>query len=856
MNIVPEKDLYSLLSAVESPGRYVGGEFGARMAATDRKDFLVALCFPDLYEIGMSNTAIKLLYSMINETPGCRAERVFAPGRDMEEALSAAAIPLYTLESGIPLSECDMVAFSVGYELAATTVLQVLHSGHVTLWTEERADGEPIVLAGGPGVTNPIPWAQFFDAVFVGEAETVFVSLLRELAGLRRQGAPREQLLKVIQESPHLWYRGRKTPVRRAIWSEFGRTPRELEIPVPNIRTVQDHGVVEIMRGCPQGCRFCSAGIYYRPYRMKSPELIEEEVSELIHRYGYREVTLSSLSSGDYAEIGPLFRRLNTKFGDQHVSFSLPSLRVNSFTLPLLEELSHVRRAGLTFAVETPDPEGQHGLNKLVPLEKTIEILREARERGWRVAKFYFMIGLPVTGGSDEKEIVRYFDELARHVKINLNVNIAAFVPKPHTPFQWAPQLTESEALDKIMYVRRELKHRGIKVGYQAPFQSLIEGVISRGDERAAQLIYEAFRGGSRLDAWEEFINRDAWRAALADAPWEVEREICRPTEAAERLPWDVVRIGVGKNALWREYERSKQGELTEQCAPECAVPCGVCNNQVAVNDLSGRQPAPEPKSPPAPANKNEAAALHTTATSLDPNEQYYRVIFSFSKKGKATFIPHLSLMGVFERACVRAGIPVKFSQGYNPKPRLQFAQPLSVGISSEDEIAALDLQKNIQPEMFCELINAALPSGLIVMRAANYHGMVDGKKNQSMMSLFWGGTYHVAVVSPARSKTAAGGRDVSGRVEFVAARLREAVGTYEIAVPPDGTSLSVTLESRNGQVKGISKLLTELWGTSDWRGEIAVTRTNSFAQSGEGNRESYFDLFARIGVPAAIMAG
>lgn len=750
--IQPDQDLFFELVSVNNPARYVGGEFGAVAAAFQRSaelqpprsapdlELVVAVCFPDLYEIGMSNTAIKILYDMLNSFDGVRCERVFLPAPDFEAVLRRTQTPLYTLESGIALHDCDLVAFSIGYELSATNVLAVLELGAIPLHSSQRGEEHPLVIAGGPGVSaNPLPLGRFLDGVFIGEAEAGLPRLATDLCAAKRSLSSRSAALAMLHNHPHVWFRDRTEPVRRAIWNDFGHFATRMQFPVPNMKIVQDQGVVEIMRGCPQGCRFCSAGVYYRPYRMKSAEAIIAEVEHLVDNCGYRTISLSSLSSGDYREIEQLFRLLNNRFADRGVSFALPSLRVNSLTLPILEQVSRVRKSGLTFAVETASEIGQHALNKLVPVERIIEVLREAKGRGWRVAKFYFMIGLPVPGGDEAEQIIEFFQQIRSAVKMNYNLAIATFIPKPHTPFQWCPQMTEQDAVETIRRIKAGLKPLGVKIGYQAPFQSTLEGVLSRGGDEVGEVIERAYRLGCRLDAWEEHLRRDVWRELLEEDDQHLQR-LARGMSPHSPLPWAAIRTGVSKKSLLREFERSRRGELTEQCAPECTEHCGICNRTTRVREISspsGSSSFPaSATNPPAPLTGGRRGAATPAETELS------YVQLSFSKTGPSAFLSHLALMSVFERSLMRADVPVQFTSGFNPKPLLEFAQPLSLGIESDHEVCALYVYSGIQPENISDQLNAALPAGIRITGAVAQPYRQGAEKPRSLMSRFWGADY------------------------------------------------------------------------------------------------------------------
>lgn len=732
--INPEHDLKHILLNVSMPGRYVGGEFGITKTY-NKNSFKFGICFPDLYEIGMSNQAIKLLYRGLNNIEGINCERVFAPAQDFEEKLKSSNIPLYTLENGIPLKDLDILGFSIGYELSASNILSILDTGQIPILKQNRSDTDPIVIAGGPAITNPIPFGNFLDAVYLGEAEEDFFALMEEISKAKKRGADRQSILEILSLSPYIWTDSKTEPIKRSIWHGFNSKVSGL-IPVSSISTVQDNGIIEIMRGCPNSCRFCHAASYYRPYRQKNISNIIEEVNFLVNKCGYNELTLSSLSSGDYEDLSFLIQRLNLEHEKSNISFSLPSLRINSFTLPLLKELSKVRRSGLTFAIETPEEEWRRSINKEIDPEKIIKILKEAKGMGWKLAKFYFMIGLPGTDRLTEANKISYYiEEIQKNTGMKLNVNVGTFIPKPHTPFQWSAQLTEQESYHDMRELKNHFKRNpNVKLSYHSPFVSFVEGIISRGDKRVGDIILNAYNDGARLDAWDEHFNMPIWQKAIDNADWNVEEEISREKSIDEPLPWDSITLGITKKYLKREYLKALNYETTDICDDPCNHNCGVCKDDTVVGK---------------PENIKELLDIPTkTLEENSDTEEAYTFLIEFSKTGKAIYLSHLNMVNVFSKSFRRSGVLIKYTQGFNPKPKMEFAHPLSLGIKSKVEILSITLSSKIETEELLSRLNDNLPSGVSVSRCELLISKVSNRKKKSLMSLYGGSSYLISSLS------------------------------------------------------------------------------------------------------------
>jgi len=592
-------NLDRILRGVTKPARYTGGEWNSIQKGWDEVDVRVALAFPDVYEIGMSNMGLAILYDLLNREPHILAERVYAPWPDMEAALRREKAPLFSLESRRPLAEFDVIGFSLGYELTYTNVLNMLDLAGIPLRSAQRTRAHPLIIAGGSCATNPEPLADFMDLFVVGEGEEVALELMELFRRWKAGGGSREELLNQAAQIPGVYvpilydvsYRddgtlggispareGGPQTVERRIVSQL---PPILTRPVvPHIQIVHDRAAIEIQRGCTRGCRFCQAGIIYRPVRCRSVEEIVAAAGELLRNTGYNELSLVSLSTADYPHIWELVNALVERYRNTRLSISLPSLRVDSFSVKLADTLSGHKKGSLTFAPEAGNERMRRVINKGVTEEDMLSAAEAAFSQGWTTLKLYFMVGLP----TETMEDVAGIAGLARKVKdvgrrcaggrAQVNVSVATLVPKPHTPFQWMGQDTSEALLPKHDLLRNSLKRSGIRLSWHDTQVSLLEAVFSRGDRRLGAAVERAWQLGCRFDAWSELFCFDKWQQAMADCGLDMSFYAHRERSLNEVLPWGHIDSGASHAFLWREHQRIKSGRVT----PDCRFgPCAVC---------------------------------------------------------------------------------------------------------------------------------------------------------------------------------------------------------------------------------------------------------------------------------------
>jgi len=822
-------------SRIKRPSRYIGGEPHAITKDPADVEVSIALAFPDAYEIGMSHVGLKILYHILNSLCWLSAERVFAPWVDLGQKLKQRALPLTSLESERPLSEFDLIGFSLQHELCYTNILTMLDLAGIPFLSDQRESDEPLIIAGGPACFNPEPVAAIFDAIVVGDGEEAAVSICRAVREWKRAGGrSRLELLEDLATIRGVYipsffsvrYSARGIVerieglrpgcrrVEKAVVPDLNSYPFPSRQIVPLAEPVHDRFTIEIARGCSRGCRFCQAGMIYRPVRERDPQELVRIAERGLQETGFEDLSLLSLSSGDYSCVVPLVRELMARVADHHVAVSFPSLRADGNISAFIEEIKRVRKTSFTIAPEAGSQRMRDVINKGLTEEQILHTAREIYAAGWNLIKLYFMIGLPMEQENDIDALVELSKNIARlgprgRQHNVLNVSVAAFVPKSHTPFQWLPQLELEEGKRRINSIRERLHGGKVKVKWNKPEASWLEGIFSRGDRRLTDVLIDAWNQGARFDSWSEHLNLDTWRNAFERHGLDPDFYLLRQRDEGEVLPWEHISSGISKEFLLDEWLKAQRGEATQDCREHCSN-CGVCT-ELSVS--------------PVLFNGNTSVGnFFPSNPKTEGRIRRFRIHFTKLKRGR--YLSHLELVRLFIRAFRRAGIDMVYSNGYHPMPKISFATALPVGVESLDEVADLSVYDSGNIPSIIELLNRELSPGI---RALTIEEVMTTERPPQVKE----STFHVTVPGSVREE------DVLRFLELPSCPVVQKAGNRERAIDIrsqvkgmhllSGDEIEMVIRHGGGPEMKPSEIIGEIFSLTDSQAEeIRVLKIKS----------------------------
>ncbi|MCK5542244.1 MAG: TIGR03960 family B12-binding radical SAM protein [Desulfobacterales bacterium] len=719
-----KENFQELLSLCEMPSRYLGQETNAQKKDLSKVDLKYALCFPDLHEIGTSYFGAQILYHILNKEKNIAAERFFTPAPDMENLLRERNIPLLSMESNVDLACFDIIGFSLLYELNFTNILTMLDLSGIPFFSEQRDESCPLIIAGGPCAFNPEPVADFFDAIVVGDGEEVVLEIARQYIKWKKEGDGRKKsLLNLLSNIEGVYVpqffkpfydedniqrleplKEGYTKVKRAILAEFDSASFPVSPIVPFGKPVHDRLCLEIARGCSKGCRFCQAGMIYRPVRERPVKSLLEIAEESLKNTGYKDVSLLSLSTGDYSCLEYLMENILTLNKNHLTSISLPSIRAEKLTPNIMEIIKKARKTGFTIAPEAGSQRLRNIINKNITEPQIFDAVKNAFDLGWRNIKLYFMMGLPFETDEDIEKIVdlshRLADIKTKH-NAQVSVSVANFIPKAHTPFQRCAQISSEEAKEKLQYLKDNLKHFKTKLKWQDPNMSMLEGVFARGDRKLSSLLVAGYENGCRLDGWTDKFQYDLWEKAFDKTGIDPLFYMTRKRKNDEVLPWDHIDSGVSAKFFEKEFEKAKNGERTDDCRDVECTGCGICDFEKIKPVVDNAQ------------GLNQETCKNDIDRDKEIEFKKYKILYS--KLNSLKHLGHLEFAKIIRRAIRKAGIKVKYTKGFNPNIKLSFDNPLPVGMESEQEFFILFVDISLQTDQIKSALNLSLPFGIAI---------------------------------------------------------------------------------------------------------------------------------------------
>lgn len=716
-----------ILPVVEKPSRYLGNEVNAVKKGRDAVDVRLALAFPDLYDLGLGNLGVHILYAVVNQLPWAWCERLYAPALDMEKELRARDLPLFALESQDSVEDFDGIGFTLQSELTYTNILNMIDLARIPLRTADREDHHPLTFAGGPAVFNPEPIAPFMDFFVIGDGEDAIGEVVQVLRRLK--GRPRMERLKALSLLQGVYVPalypfetlpdGRVLPVEDApkvvkrITRDLNGATFPVDYIVPFTQQVHDRISLEVLRGCTQGCRFCQAGMTTRPVRERTLERVDELLDRTLETTGYEEVSLVSLSTCDHSRVRQLVDNTAKKAREKRFAVSLPSLRLDSYSVELSDMAASERRTGITFAPEAASPRLRSVINKWIPDEDLLDMSRGAFSKGWGHVKLYFMIGLPTERDDDIEAIAdlckRTIDNGKQvNPKARVNMGVSTFVPKPFTPFQWSRQIGLEETEHKQRVLGQALRGaRDIKFGRHDPQETFLEGLVSRADRRAGDLLQRAWEKGCRFDAWREHLRFDLWMEAVEELGYDVE-DALRERELDERLPWDHIDVMIPKQWFQDDWARATELKWAQDCRHKRCHKCGVIDRErdlcahMLRNQISGR--------------KEEKDFERSVAEPFEEPPPVQRLWMRIARTGNGRFLSHLEVMNAWIRALRRAGAPLAYTQGFHPHPKVAFAAATPQNQESIGDYLDVTVVERQDPAELMARLNATLPEAFAVL--------------------------------------------------------------------------------------------------------------------------------------------
>jgi radical SAM family uncharacterized protein/radical SAM-linked protein len=738
---MPVNTIKDLLPYVQKPSRYLGTEVNRITKAPGVVKLKAALAFPDLYDIGTSHFGLQILYHLLNGHTDIAAERVYAPAKDMEALLRQHNLPLPSLESHRPLNQFDIVGFSLLYELNYTNVINMIDMGMIPIRWKDRNSSHPVIIAGGPAVCNPEPMADFFDAMVFGDGEEVAMQMAQTWLSLREDGIKDKETL--LEQWSHLegvyvprFFQERydqkgfqivskpekgRSPIQRVVVTDMDQVYFPEKPIIPFGKPIHDRLRLEISRGCTRGCRFCQAGMIYRPLRERSPDKILDLIQKALANTGYEDLSLLSLSTGDYTCLTPLMEKLMKLCRHDRVAVSLPSLRAGALTPKLMEQIRSVRKTGFTIAPEAGSQRLRDVINKNITWQDIETTVKDAFSLGWNVIKLYFIIGLPTETDEDLDAIVAMVRKLKKiksphKRKAKINVSITTFVPKAHTPFQWAQQISLEASNHKIQYLKKKLQISGVQVKWQKPRMSRLEGILARGDRRMSALIEQAWKNGCTFDGWNDHFNFDLWQQALEQCDIDADFFTIRQRKLDEPLPWQHMDVRVDVDFFKQQYLAAQNMESVTDCRHGDCHGCGVCDFE---------------KVEPKVYHKFNGDNGPSGTPSGDCPETFIWFSLKYTKLRDARFFGHLELSHIFARAVRRARIQVAYSKGFHPMPKISFDDPLPLGIESEAEHMRIRVSSRHQSREIVKLMNHHLPEGVQILKCRLWSEEKKDRANQ-----------------------------------------------------------------------------------------------------------------------------